>query len=139
MGYAKPGKAFDKFLAKGKTGYAPTKWASLEDAVTWINNSGGVAVIAHPGRYKFTRTKLLSLIGQFKELGGIGIEVVCSSHSLSDVDYIAGIAVNQNLLASIGSDFHSNNEIFRKILVGVNPPLPERCIPIYSALGIGEI
>ncbi|HMT03695.1 MAG TPA: PHP domain-containing protein [Burkholderiales bacterium] len=137
-GYAKPGKVFDKFLAKGKPGYAPIKWASLEDAVTWINNSGGIAVIAHPGRYKFTRTKLLNLISQFKELGGKGIEVVCSSHSLSDIDYIASIAVNQNLLASMGSDFHSN-ESFRKISVGVNPPIPERCIPIYSALGISEI
>ncbi len=139
MGYAKPGKAFDRFLTKGKPGYAPVKWASLEDAVTWIINSGGIAVIAHPCRYKFTRTKLIELINQFKELGGQGIEVVCGSPSAAEVDYIAGIALNQKLLASVGSDFHNNNDSFRKILVGVNNPLPQRCIPIYSALGIKDI
>lgn len=135
-GYAKPGKAFDKFLAPGKPGYVAQKWASLEDAVKWIVNSGGIAAIAHPCRYRFTRTKLLRLIEEFKHFGGRGIEVISSSHSNDDVITTANIAHSTGLLSSIGSDFHSLDANFRKILVGVNPPLPVICNPIYAELGI---
>lgn len=137
-GYARPGKAFEKYLAPGKAGYVSQKWAGLQDAINWIINSGGIAVIAHPCRYKFTRSKLLKLIDQFKEYGGIGIEVVSSSHSLSDIDDMAKIAKSENLLASIGSDFHSQNESYRQIIVGVNMVLPPICQSIYSKLGITE-
>ena len=135
-GYAKPGKAFDKFLAPGKPGYVAQKWASLEDTVNWITSSGGIAVIAHPCRYKFTRTKLLRLIEEFKHWGGRGIEVISSSHSVDDVFSTAQIAKTTGLLSSIGSDFHSIDGSFRRILVGVNPPLPESCQPIYTEFGI---
>ncbi len=137
--YAKPGKAFDKFLAPGKPGYVTQKWATLEDALHWITMAGGIAVIAHPARYKFTRTKLLKLIGQFKELGGRGIEVRSSSHSESDVQNIAQISKMEKLLASVGSDFHNLNESYRTIKVGVNPSLPSICEPIFSELGIPEL
>lgn len=135
-GYAKAGKAFDKYLAPGKPGYVSQKWASLEDAVKWIVDSGGIAVIAHPCRYKFTRTKLLRLIEQFKQFGGRGIEVISSSHSVDDAFSIAKIAEISNLLASVGSDFHSIAGSFKKISVGINPPLPKNCQPIYPEFGI---
>ena len=135
-GYAKPGKAFDKYLAPGKPGYVAQQWASLEDAIRWITNSGGIAVIAHPSRYKFTRTKLLRLIDEFKQYGGLGIEVVSSSHSRDDIMNIAHIAKLTGLLSSIGSDFHNIEANFKRILVGVNPPLPETCQPIYTEFGI---
>jgi predicted metal-dependent phosphoesterase TrpH len=135
-GYAKPGKAFDKYLAPGKPGYVVQQWASLEGAIKWITNSGGIAVIAHPSRYKFTRTKLLRLIDEFKQYGGRGIEVVSSSHSRDDVMNIAHIAKLTGLLSSIGSDFHNIEANFKRILVGVNPPLPETCQPIYTEFGI---
>lgn len=137
-GYAKPGKAFDKYLAPGKAGYVSQTWASLEDAVNWITDSGGIAVIAHPCRYSFTRTKLLRLIHNFKECGGRGIEVVSSSHSKEDAFNIAKIANNEDLLCSIGSDFHSIDS-YRHIKVGVNHPLPfTECTPIYTELGITD-
>jgi 3',5'-nucleoside bisphosphate phosphatase len=135
QGHAKPGKAFDKYLAQGKAGYTNQTWASLEDAMSWILGSGGVAVIAHPCRYKFTRTKLLKLINNFKSLGGVGIEVISSSHSKDDVEQISGIALASNLLASSGSDFHTI-ETFRTIKVGVCYPLPLRSKPIFPLLGI---
>lgn len=138
-GHAKPGKAFDKFLAQGKPGYVSQTWASLADAVSWIKDSGGVAVIAHPGRYKFTRTKLLRLITQFKELGGIGLEIISSSHSKDDAYSMAQIAKNEGLVGSVGSDFHTADEGYRKIMVGVNYPLPDNmCKAIYPLLGIPE-
>ncbi len=137
-GYAKASNAFDKYLAPGKVGYVPQTWAGLEDAVKWITDSGGIAIIAHPSRYKFTRTKLLRLIDDFKQCGGRGIEVISSSHSKEDAFNIATIANNHDLLCSLGSDFHTL-ETFRTIKVGINHLLPnEQCKPIYIELGIGQ-
>ncbi|MCX8514871.1 MAG: PHP domain-containing protein [Burkholderiales bacterium] len=135
-GYAKPGKAFEKFLAHGKPGYVDQKWASLEDAVSWIIQSGGVAVIAHPARYGFTRSKLIRLINDFKQAGGLGIEIISSSHSSDDIIHIAHIATTENLYGSIGSDFHNINESYKQILVGINPQIPDKCLSILDVLKI---
>ncbi|MBP9743275.1 MAG: PHP domain-containing protein [Burkholderiales bacterium] len=135
-GYAKPGKAFEKYLAPGKAAYVPQQWANLESALEWIIQSGGIGVIAHPSRYKFTRTKLIRLIEQFKYFGGRGIEVISSAHSLSDVANIAKFAHDYDLLGSVGSDFHAIDTGYRKIKVGVNSPLPAICEPIFNSLGI---
>lgn len=134
-GYARAGQAFEKFLAPGKPGYTPQTWASLADAVTWITQSGGVAVIAHPGRYKFTRTRLLKLIEEFKAYGGSGMEVISSSHSLSDEANMAAICRHSQLLASVGSDFHQQTS-YRIIKPGRNKPLPSGVMPIFPHLGI---
>ncbi|MCE2705654.1 MAG: PHP domain-containing protein [Proteobacteria bacterium] len=134
-GYAKANRVFEKYLAIGRTGYVPQVWAELSDAVSWIKNSGGVAVIAHPARYKLTRTKLLRLISDFKTCGGEGIEVISSSHSESECMDIARIAQECNLLASMGTDFHNINN-YPKVNVGLNYPLPAICNPIYPRLGI---
>lgn len=134
-GYAKPGKAFEKFLAPGKPGYTPQVWATLSDAVKWIKESGGVAVIAHPGRYKFTRTKLLKLIDEFKEYGGQGIELLSSSHSPADEQNIALICKQTGLYASVGSDFHQE-ESYRIIKPGRNKRLPAGVEPIFPLIGI---
>ena len=135
-GYAKANRAFDKYLAPGKPAFVAHEWASLENAVKWITGSGGIAVIAHPCRYKFTRTKLLKLITDFKSYGGIGIEVVSSSHSLGDALSMAHIAKECSLLASIGSDFHNTTNNYAGASVGINHPLPDNCTPIYAKLGI---
>lgn len=138
-GLAKPGKAFEKFLAPGKPGHVAITWASLPDAVRWITDSGGIAIIAHPCRYGYTRTKLLKLIEEFKACGGRGIEVVSSSHSKDDAYKIALIAEHEGLLASIGSDFHNDNESYRTIKVGINHKLPPyKCKPVYLELGIHD-
>lgn len=126
-GYAKAGKAFDKYLAQGKPGYVKQQWATLGDAVSWITHSGGIAVIAHPARYKLTRTKLLNLITEFKECGGRGIEVVSSSHSKEDAISIGKIAKDTGLLASMGSDFHNTTPGYAKLSVGINHQLPIIC------------
>lgn len=137
-GYVKPGKAFEKYLAPGRAGYVTQTWATLADAVKWITDSNGLAVIAHPCRYGFTQTKLLHLIDAFKQCGGRGIEVISSAHNETDVYNIAGIANGQGLLCSFGSDFHTT-ETSRTIKVGINPSLPySKCKPIYTEFGIRE-
>jgi 3',5'-nucleoside bisphosphate phosphatase len=134
-GYAKSNRVFEKYLTNGRVGYVPQIWATLADAVSWITNSGGIAVIAHPARYKLTRTKLIRLITEFKECGGEAIEVISSSHSEEECMNIARISKEYNLLASMGTDFH-NIDTYPKVNVGLNYPLPSICSPIYPRLGV---
>lgn len=122
---------FKKYLVKGKPGYVSHEWASLSDALTWIHAAGGVAVLAHPGRYQIGREKMRLLLNEFKHLGGAGIEVVTGSHTPDQVPLYADLAVEFDLMASIGSDFHAPGEGGREL--GRLTALPERCRPIWQA------
>jgi predicted metal-dependent phosphoesterase TrpH len=121
---------FKHYLVQGKTGYVPGEWASLEAAIGWIRSAGGEAVVAHPARYKMTRTKLRKLLGEFRELGGEAIEVVSGSHSRDDYVRMAKHAVDFGLKASAGSDFHSPENPW--IALGRLPQLPAGCLPIWG-------
>ncbi len=122
---------FKKYLVKGKPGYVPHQWASLEEALVWIRAAGGQAVIAHPGRYQMGREKMRLLLSEFKHLGGDAIEVVTGSHTPDQVPVFAELAAEFDLLASVGSDFHAPGEGGREL--GRLPPLPPRCRPLWSA------
>ena len=123
------GQVFKQYLVKGKPGYVAGEWATLEEAVAWIRTAGGRAVIAHPARYGFTRTKMLQMIGELREHGGEGIEVVCGSHSRDDAFVYARHAREQGLLASVGSDYHGPGISSPEL--GRLAPLPEGCVPIW--------
>lgn len=99
-------KVFQRYLTRGKPGYVPGQWAELSDAVGWIKSAGGDAVIAHPARYPFTRSKLRRLIEEFRESGGDAIEVVSGSHSRDDNLTMARHARELGLKGSMGSDYH---------------------------------
>jgi predicted metal-dependent phosphoesterase TrpH len=122
---------FKQYLVKGKPGYVPGDWASLEDALSWICAAGGQAVIAHPARYRFTRAKLLRLIGEFSELGGEGIEVVSGSHGRDDMLVFARHAREGRLYASSGSDYHGPETPW--IELGRLPAVPPGCVPIWTS------
>jgi hypothetical protein len=125
-------EVFRRFLVEGKPGFVPHRWATLRDAVTWIVEAGGVAVIAHPARYKFTPTEEYALFTEFKALGGRGVEVVTGAHSASDMLRYADLARELDLLASRGSDFHSPDE--SRVDLGGLPPLPGGLMPVWEAL-----
>lgn len=130
-GYAKDvRKVFERFLVHNKPGYVPGQWADLEVAVAWITSAGGQAVIAHPARYRLTGSKLRQLFGEFKECGGVGLEVVSSSHSVSDSRTMGNYAKRFDLLASCGSDYHGPEHHWAEL--GKIPPLPEGCVPIWQ-------
>jgi predicted metal-dependent phosphoesterase TrpH len=120
---------FKNYLTEGKPGYAPHRWATLADALQWIRAAGGVAVIAHPGRYKYSDTAFDALLDEFKQLGGTGIEVVTSGHTVEQYAQYAQVAKRFGLLASVGSDFHSPAE--SRMDVGTTPPLPVGLKPIW--------
>lgn len=125
-------EVFRKYLAEGKPGYVPHRWARLGDAVRWITGAGGLAVIAHPARYKFTPTEEYALFSEFKQHGGRGVEVVTGSHSAAEAVRYAAMATEFELLASRGSDFHSPEE--SHVELGQLPPLPASVTPVWSAL-----
>jgi predicted metal-dependent phosphoesterase TrpH len=123
-------KVFKRFLVSGKPGHVAGEWASLEEAVGWIHGAGGQAVIAHPARYKMTRSKLRQLLKAFAALRGDGIEVVSGSHSRDDYINMAKHAKDFALLASAGSDFHCPENPW--IELGRLPGLPDGCTPVWQ-------
>jgi predicted metal-dependent phosphoesterase TrpH len=131
-GYVKDIKTvFKKFLVRGKPGYVPHQWAGLAEAVTWIRQAGGIAVLAHPGRYDMGKEKMSLLLAEFKDVGGAGLEVVTGSHTADQVPIYAAHAEHFGFLASVGSDFHAPGEGGREL--GRLMPLPTRCRPIWEA------
>lgn len=123
-------EVFRHYLVRGKPGHVAGQWAELEDAVGWVKAAGGQTVIAHPARYKMTRTKLRRLIGEFKECGGVALEVVSGSHSKDECFTMARHAADYGLLSSMGSDYHGPENPY--IDLGRLPPLPPLCVPIWS-------
>ena len=122
-------QVFKKFLVHNRPGYVPGKWASLEEVLTWIRAAGGQAVIAHPARYRISASRLRQFIQEFKDLGGVGLEVISGSHSAGDVQGMAQYAKRFDLLASCGSDYHGPEQPW--IEMGKLPPLPEICTPVW--------
>ncbi|NML62409.1 PHP domain-containing protein [Massilia sp. RP-1-19] len=120
---------FRKYLTEGKPGYVPHRWASLEQAVGWIKAAGGVAVIAHPGRYKISVTAQGVLFDEFKQLGGTAIEVVTGSHTPDQYPQYAELARRYGFLASRGTDFHAPGE--NRVEFAQLPPLPGNVTPVW--------
>lgn len=125
-------EVFRTYLVEGKPGYVPHRWAGLGDAVRWITGAGGTAVIAHPGRYKFTPTEEYALFSEFVAHGGRGVEVVTGSHTAAEYAKYADTAQEFGLLASRGSDFHAPAE--SRTDLGALPWLPGRLTPVWEAI-----
>lgn len=125
-------EVFRKYLTEGKPGFVEHRWANLKDAVQWIVQADGMAVIAHPARYKFSANEELALLTEFKGHGGLGIEVVTGSHSSAECASYADTALEFGLAASRGSDFHSPTE--SRTELGALPLLPDALTPVWSLL-----
>jgi 3',5'-nucleoside bisphosphate phosphatase len=124
--------AFKRFLGGGQPCFVPHEWASLGAAVSWINGSGGVAVLAHPGRYPLATAQMRVLLAEFRDLGGAAVEVVSSSHQPHHCAAFAAHARQFGLAASAGSDFHSPQESYHDL--GRLPELPAGLTPVWDAL-----
>jgi 3',5'-nucleoside bisphosphate phosphatase len=125
-------EVFRKYLTEGKPGYVPHRWARLQDAVQWITEAGGMAVIAHPARYGFTPNEEYALFSEFKAHGGRGVEVITGSHSSQEAVRYAETALEFGLAASRGSDFHCPTE--SRIDLGTLPMLPGQLTPVWELL-----
>ncbi|GAB3184039.1 3',5'-nucleoside bisphosphate phosphatase [Hydrogenophaga aquatica] len=125
-------EVFRKYLTEGKPGFVPHRWASLGNAVRWIREAGGVAVIAHPARYDHSPSQEYALFSEFKAHGGQAVEVVTGSHSPSEYVKYADMALEFGLAASRGSDFHSPEESHCDL--GSLPFLEGRLTPVWELL-----
>jgi len=125
-------EVFQNYLVAGKPGFVDHVWANLADAIQWITGAGGIAIIAHPGRYRYSDLQKEELYAQFKDLGGKGIEVVTGSHTPEEYAIFAKVAQRYGFLASRGSDFHSPDE--SDIDLGCLPNLPAPLRPVWSEL-----
>jgi predicted metal-dependent phosphoesterase TrpH len=122
-------EVFRKYLTEGKPGFVPHRWAGLADAVGWIRKAGGIPVIAHPGRYRFTPVAEGALFDEFKQLGGNTIEVVTGSHTPDQYQTYAEVARRYGFLASRGTDFHAPGEA--RVEFDKLPPLPPGLTPVW--------
>ena len=125
-------EVFRRFLTEGNPGFVPHRWASLKDAVQWIVQAKGMAVIAHPARYGFTPNEEFALFTEFKNHGGQGVEVVTGSHTPAEYVTYADTAKEFGLAASRGSDFHSPAESHTEL--GTLPYLPGHVPTVWDAL-----
>lgn len=132
LGYAKDKKqAFKRYLVPGKTGYIAMEWPDLNEIANWISSAGGVAILAHPMRYKFTRTKLVRLIEEMKQFGIQGLEVSTPITNPQQSEMLVNLCLEHDLYASIGSDFHSHDQPWARL--GGAIPLSNSVKPIWDA------
>ena len=122
-------QAFKKYLGAGKAGDIKEQWADIPTVVSWIREAGGVAVLAHPLKYKLTRTKLVDLLGEFADAGGEGMEVISGRQVPSITKDLSILCNKHGLLASCGSDFHSADQPWAAL--GKVGALPESCMPVW--------
>ena len=122
--------AFNHYLIEGKPGYVQHAWASLTEAMQWIHAAGGVAVVAHPGRYKLSTVQLNRFFDEFKALGGDAIEVMTGSHTTDQYNHFAEVCRCFGFRASRGSDYHGPGE--SRVEPGTLPPLPADLTPVWS-------
>jgi 3',5'-nucleoside bisphosphate phosphatase len=123
-------EAFDRYLAKGKLAYVATVWAELDLAINWITQAGGIAVLAHPLRYKLPTKWMNRLLAAFIKAGGQGIEVVTGRCNADEIKLAASYANIFGLTGSVGSDFHSPSNQW--VELGRLAPLPTNIKPVWE-------
>ena len=123
-------EAFKKYLGSGKSGDIKKYWAPLTQIICWIRDAGGIAILAHPLKYKLSRTRLVALVDDFIADGGEGIEVVSGKQLPADTQQLAKICNQKNLLASCGSDFHEPDQTWAEL--GGFSPVPKNCTPVWE-------
>ncbi|MDN3377630.1 MULTISPECIES: PHP domain-containing protein [unclassified Pseudoalteromonas] len=120
---------FKKYLGRAKTGYVPSTWCDMQTAISAIHAAGGVAVIAHPGRYQMSNKWLRKLLLQFKEAGGDAMEVAQPQQAPSERQFLGELSREYGLLCSQGSDFHFPTSWLE---LGKNLYLPKDCQGVWQ-------
>lgn len=122
--------AFDRYLGQGKSAFVNTQWVEMENAIHWINSAGGVAVVAHPMRYKLTASWMRRFLSAFKEMGGQGIEVITARSNPDEIRRTIHFAQQFELYGSVGSDFHTPKNQW--VELGRLAPLPINIKPVWE-------
>lgn len=123
-------EAFDRYLGAGKPGDIKLLWPELRQVIEWITAAGGVAVLAHPLKYRLTATRLRKLVAEFAASGGGAVEVVVGRQAAQDGQFLAQLATQHQLQASVGSDFHGVTTYGSQL--GETADLPKTCDPVWT-------
>jgi predicted metal-dependent phosphoesterase TrpH len=123
-------QAFTHYLGKNKKAFVSADWISIEQAVTWIHEAKGKAVIAHPFHYDMTTKWLRRLAHEFKGYGGDGMEVQHPNLAKKKHDLMVDVAIDAGLSGSAGSDFHAPSKWTE---LGRRLHLPESILPIWRS------
>lgn len=124
---------FKKYLARGKTGYVPNNWVAMAEAVQWIHDAGGQAVLAHPLKYNLNGKYLKRLVAAFAEAGGDAMEIISPQQTPVQRRELWALCLQHGLTASVGSDFHQPttwNELGKHLY------LPDDVTPIWASWGL---
>lgn len=127
-------QAFKKYLGNGKPADVRIDWATLADVIEAINAASGIAVLAHPAKYKMTASKQRALLADFVRAGGRGIELVSGAQMSETTKSLARLAQQFDLLASCGSDFHSVESRWQSL--GNLPVIPDSCNVVWQEWNI---
>jgi hypothetical protein len=100
-GVASVESAFGQLLGRGKPAYLPSNYITPAQAIDVIHASGGVSVLAHPGRLKDE-----SIIDELTAHGLRGLEVFYPTHSPAQTAHFRERASRDGLVMTAGSDFH---------------------------------
>ncbi len=122
-------QAFKRYLGNGKIGDVKQGWPEFDEIAPVIRTAGGRAVLAHPDKYKLTRSKLRVCLADFVAAGGEGIEVISGQQTPNITRNMAQLCERFNLLASCGSDFHHPNAGWQAL--GRCGKLPEDLMPVW--------
>lgn len=128
---------FSRLLGRGRPAYVATAWPELEDTVAGIREAGGVAVLAHPMRYKFTASWLRRIAARFRECGGGAMEVVIANQPQRDTATAADVARRCGLKGSVGSDFHAAGGYAPEL--GGFGALPPDIEPVWESLPVASV
>ena len=131
------GEAFRKWLGAGKLGDIKQHWPALETAVAQLREAGGLAVVAHPWHYGFTRARIRRLLRDFAQAGGRGVEVSNGKQAPEQVAVLGRMSIEFGFLASCGSDFHHPDSPW--MALGQMTPLPADCTPVWQDARFADV
>ena len=123
-----PQQAFTKYLGKNKKAHVTPKWITIQEAIEWIKDAGGQAVLAHPAHYDMTTKWLRRLVAEFAEAGGEAMEITHPNMAADKKKLLQTIMSENSFLASAGSDFHFPSRFTE---LGRRLDIPESIRPIW--------
>lgn len=125
-------EAFRKYLGKGKSGHVPCQWPALPQVIGAILSAGGIAVLAHPGRYPLSGGARQRLLADFTAAGGTALEILSGGNGAQHVEASTVLALKYGLAGSVGSDFHSPQFAWNPL--GRSLKLPDCITPVWRGL-----
>lgn len=103
-------EAFTRYIGRGLPAYVPRERFTIKACIDMIHEAGGVAVLAHPMLYGYSRTEVTQLLQGLAAYGLDGVECLYSTHSREDVAHLLQVCSNLDLFPTGGSDFHGANK-----------------------------